>query len=136
LVAVVTLHAHQDLSIEHAQVQHPDYARRQQWCQGAVKFQGPAHHLSACPMRAMSRDGGTMVTSDDSACAICARRLSFGVAPYTSLSRHQGTKDRCRFRSDTWSIRTSQCSTCADQAQLRDNYSRSRRGLYSAGSYS
>ena len=44
-----------------------------------------AHHFRACPMSAMSRDGGTIVTSEDSACAICARRLSFGIAPYTSL---------------------------------------------------
>lgn len=36
-------------------------------------------------MRAMRRDGGTTVTSPLSACAICARRLSFGVLPYTSL---------------------------------------------------
>lgn len=46
---------------------------------------GGRHHLSACPMRAMSRDGGTVDTSCDIACAICARRLSFGVSPYTSL---------------------------------------------------
>jgi hypothetical protein len=36
-------------------------------------------------MSAMSREGGTVVTSCDSACASCARRFSFGVLPYTSL---------------------------------------------------
>lgn len=36
-------------------------------------------------MSAIRRAGGTVVTSCDSACAICARRLSFGVVPYTSL---------------------------------------------------
>ena len=46
-------------------------------------------------MSAMSRDGGTMVTSEDSACAICARRLSLGVAPYTSL--HSGRGSKCAY---------------------------------------
>ena len=41
-------------------------------------------------MRAMRRAGGTVVTSCDSACASCARRLSFGVAPYTSLHAESG----------------------------------------------
>ena len=41
-------------------------------------------------MRAMRRAGGTVVTSCDSACASCARRLSLGVDPYTSLSTPVG----------------------------------------------
>lgn len=42
------------------------------------------HHLSACPTSAMRREGGTVDTSLDSACASCARRLSRRVLPYSS----------------------------------------------------
>ena len=43
------------------------------------------HHLRACPMRAISLDGGTTVTSFARLWAICALRLSFAIPPYTSL---------------------------------------------------
>ena len=42
------------------------------------------HHLSAWPTSAMSRDGGTVLTSLLSECASWARRLSRGVPPYSS----------------------------------------------------
>ena len=63
-------------------------------------------------MSAMSRDGGTMVTSDDSACAICARRLSFGVAPYTSLRRASGRKSAKMTPSKVWKWRLAQSIRC------------------------
>ncbi len=60
------------------------------------------HQSSAWPMSAMSREGGTVVTSCDSACASCARRFSFGVAPYTSLhvayASHLPMQHHTRFR--------------------------------------
>jgi len=54
-----------------------------------------ARHSSAWPISAISREGGTVVTSCDSACASCARRFSFGVLPYTSLrARARGLASR------------------------------------------
>ena len=48
-----------------------------------------SHHLRACPMRAMRREGCTTVTSCESECASCARLLSLARLPYTSLSAPQ-----------------------------------------------
>ena len=46
-----------------------------------------AHHLTACPMRAINLLGGAVETSCDRLWATCCRRCSRGMPPYTSLQK-------------------------------------------------